>query len=224
MTTVLVVDDDPDMQLVLRIGLEEGGFRVATADDGPSALEMFHSISPDLVIIDINLGYNSFDGFELCRRLRKVSGVSVIFHTVSGDDVDQLVGLASGADDYLVKPVSLRMLCARINLALSHSREVCATKELFVDGDVRIDIQSRQVFVRNTVIKLTRIEFDILAALAVSPDRVLTRDQITTQVWGDWYGDDSHLEVHLCRLRKKIQNAGGPRIGQNVRGVGFKLH
>lgn len=224
MTTVLVVDDDRDMQHLLQIGLEHSGFRYVAAFDGSSALEQFHAYSPEIVIVDVNLGPNSFDGFELCRHLRKESEVSIIFHTVSGEDVDQLLGLAAGADDYLIKPVSLRVLCARMNVALAHRSDFHNAKHVYVYGDLRIDIESRQVTVREAVVNLTRIEFDILAALAISPERVLTRDQITAQVWEDWYGNSSHLDVHISRMRKKIVDAGGPRVAQNVRGIGFKLH
>lgn len=223
MTSLLLVEDDPDMQFALRLGLEEGGFRVSVAEDGRAGLDLFHTRQPDLVIIDINLGRESFDGFETCRRLRKVSSVPVIFLTVSNEDSDQLVGLALGADDYLIKPVSSRVLCARVSMTLQRSSRADASRTFFAIGDLTIDTESRQVHVRGTCVDLTRIEFDILTALAESPARVVTRDQITSKVWGDWFGSDAHLDVHMSRLRKKILDVGGPRIGHSVRGVGFRL-
>jgi two-component system response regulator RegX3 len=223
MTSLLLVEDDPDMQFALRLGLEEGGFHVSVAESGPSALDLFHARRPALVILDVVLGRESLDGFETCRRIRKVSSVPVIFLTVRGDDADHLVGLALGADDYLVKPVSTRVLCARVNMALERCSRVDASHSVLAFGDVIIDTDSREVRVRGELVELTRIEFDILAALAKSPDRVVTRDQMTSTVWGDWFGSDAHLDVHMSRLRKKILDAGGPRIGQCVRGVGFRL-
>lgn len=224
MTSLLVVEDDPDMQLVLRLGLEEGGFGVSIAPDGPSAIGMFEAIEPDLVIIDVLLGHDSFDGFELCRRLREVSTVPIIFLTIRNQDVDQLVGLALGADDYLIKPVSPRVLCARVNTALTHHPHASEERNLLILGNLRIDRALREVMVDDGPVDLTRIEFDILAALARAPERVLTRDELTSQVWGDWYGSDAHLDVHMSRLRKKILDAGGPRVGHAVRGIGFRFH
>lgn len=224
MTSLLVVEDDPDMQLVLRLGLEEGGYSVSVADDGPSAIDMFHTVRPDVVIIDVILGHEDFDGFEVCRRLRKVSDVPIIFLTVRSEDVDQLIGLAIGADDYLVKPVSPRVLCARVHTALEHCRATREPSQILVDGDMRIDRERRSVTVNDRDVDLTRIEFDILLALASYPERVLSRDEITSQVWGDWFGSDAHLDVHMSRLRKKILDAGGTRVGHSVRGLGFRLH
>ena len=223
MTSLLLVEDDPDMQFALRLGLEEGGFQVSVAADGQTALDVFHAKQPDVVIIDVMLGHESFDGFETYRRLRKVSSVPVLFLTVRNEDVDHLLGLALGADDYLVKPVSSRVLCARVNMALDHCSRKDSSPTVFGSGDLMIDADSRQVLVRDVRVDLTRIEFDILAALAGSPERVVTRDQITSKVWGSWYGSDAHLDVHMSRLRKKILDAGGPRIGHSVRGVGFRL-
>jgi DNA-binding response OmpR family regulator len=223
MTSILLVEDDQDLQLVLQLGLEENGFRVTANGNGSEALETVQSLLPDLVLIDVNLGPKSIDGFELCRRLRTTSSVPIIFLTVRGEDVDHLVGLALGANDYLVKPISMRILSARIHLALERSGSPVMTRDALIDRDLRINTESRQVTVGDSPVNLTRIEFDILAALAASPERVLSREEITAQVWGSWYGSDAHLDVHMCRLRKKVMDAGGPRVGESVRGIGFKL-
>lgn len=223
MRSVLVVDDDLDMQLVLRIGLEADGFRVIVAADGPAAIEMLDSVNPDLVIIDVNLGLESFDGFELCRRLRRFSEVAIVFLSVRGDDIDQLIGIAIGADDYLVKPISPRLLSARVNMALSHAQHTNGAETLLFDGDLHIDTLARVVTVNGVPVELTRIEFEILALMATAPEHVMSRDQITARVWGDWFGSDAHLDVHMSRLRKKILDAGGPRVGKSVRGIGFRL-
>lgn len=223
MTTLLIVEDDPDMQLVLRLGLEECGFQVSVAENGQRGLDLFRVVKPDLVILDIFLGHDSIDGFEVCRHLRNQSDVPVIFLTSRAEDVDQLLGLALGADDYLVKPVSPRLLCARVNMALDHHSKRGRTSDVITDGNLSIDQQSRSVKVAGVDIDLTRIEFDLLVALASNPGRVVSRDEITSRVWGDWYGSDAHLDVHMSRLRKKILDVGGPRVGHAVRGLGFKL-
>ena len=223
MNSILIVENDQGLQQDLRQGLEENGFRVAATQDGSTALDLFHSTSPDVVLVDVDLRSTSFDGFELCRRLRKVSTVPIVFLTAREEEVDQLVGLALGADDYLVKPVSLRLLCARINLALARRDDSATPRRELVDGDLRIDIQSRKVTVQGKPVNLTRIEFDILVALATTPERVLSRDEITSLVWETWFGSEAHLDVHMSRLRKKILDAGGPRVGESVRGIGFKL-
>jgi DNA-binding response OmpR family regulator len=223
MTSLLVVEDDQDLQLILRLGLQENGFDVSTASDGPSGLESFHSSQPDLVISDVLVGAGSFDCFELCRRIRQQSDVPVIFLSVLGEDTDQLIGLAVGADDYLVKPVSPRLLSARVNVALRHRQTEGVPEKTNPEGGLVIDLQSRDVKVHGISVDLTRIEFEIFALLAASPGRVVTRAQISSQVWGDWYGSDAHLDVHMSRLRKKILDVGGPRVGRSVRGVGFKL-
>ena len=223
MTSILLVEDDHDMQHVLQLGLEESGFRVTANANGTTALETVQSTSPDLVLIDVNLGPDSIDGFELCRRLRATSAVPIIFLTVRGEDVDQLVGLALGANDYLVKPVSMRILSARIHLALERPGDLVTPGNTLVDREIRINTDSRLVFVGDTPVNLTKIEFDILVVLATSPERVVPRDELTSQVWASWYGSDAHLDVHMSRLRKKILDAGGPRVGESVRGIGFKL-
>lgn len=226
--SVLVVEDDPDMRMMLSLGLEEGGYRVVPAEDGQSGLDAFHSHEPDAVLIDVLLGHDSFDGFELCRRIRKTSHVPVVFLTVRGDEVDQILGIGLGADEYLVKPISPRLLCAKIDMVLQRrtntSIDASPTIDVaFEDGKLRIDSEARTVTVNGSNVDLTKIEFDLLTALARSPERVVTRDQITKAVWGDWYGSDAHVDVHMSRLRKKIVDAGGPRIGHSVRGIGFRL-
>lgn len=221
--SILIVEDDPDMRLVLTLGLEQGGFRVSSAQNGPSALEAFHAVAPDLVLIDVLLGPDSFDGFELCKRIRKVSDIPLVFLTVRGSENDQLVGLGLGADDYLVKPVPPRVLCAKAEAILERRRQGRHEATMIVDDGLTIDTRARTVTVNEVSIDLTRIEFDLLVCLARVPERVRTRDEITSEVWGTWYGSDEHLDVHMSRLRRKVLDAGGPRIGQSVRGVGYRL-
>ncbi|QGF23073.1 response regulator transcription factor [Raineyella fluvialis] len=145
--------------------------------------------------------------------------------TSRADDIDQLIGFSTGADDYLVKPANPRLLLARVAAVLRRTdgrRRAQEPTQVTLDG-VRIDLERRSVTVNDTPVDLTRIQFDLLAVLAENPQRVLTRGQLVERVWGDWFGDDHHLDVHLSRLRQRISAAGGPRVAHAVRGVGFRF-
>jgi DNA-binding response OmpR family regulator len=205
-TTVLVVDDDDDLRELVALALKEAGYRVADADSGTSALEAFHASKPDLVVLDIGLG--AMDGLEVCRRIRSFRNVPVIFLTSRADEVDQLVGFAAGADDYVTKPFSPKLLVARIGSLLRRSSGEAGDRTTFTFGPVVVDVESREVTVDGTPVDLTKTEFDVLAALVENPKRVIPREE---------------LEVHLSRMRSKIQKAGGPRVGVAMRGVGYKL-
>ncbi len=222
---VLVVEDDPDLRELMTVMLTNSGHRTVEAADGETALQKFHAHAPDLVLLDISLGPFTIDGLEVCRRIRKDSDAPIIFLTTHGDDIDQIVGFSTGADDYLTKPVNHRLLLARIAAILRRRegprRAVEATR-LGQQG-VDIDLNARTVSVNEELVDLTRIQFDLLAALAEHPTRVLTREQLVERVWGEWYGNDHHLDVHLSRLRQRIGSSGGPRIAHAVRGVGFRF-
>ncbi len=220
-TTVLVVDDDDDLRELLSLALREGGYRVAEAPDGPSAIEAFHSSRPDLVVLDIGLG--AMDGLEVCRRLRTFRNVPILFLTSRADEVDQLVGFAAGADDYVTKPFSARLLVARIGSLLRRGAGESSAKTSFAFGPVVVDTESREVRVDGQLVDLTKTEFDVLAVLVENPKRVIPREELVERVWGSWYGDDHVVEVHLSRMRSKIVKAGGPRVGVALRGVGYKL-
>lgn len=222
---VLLVEDDPILRDLYSTALSESGYAVSTASEGQAAIEAFHAQAPDLVLLDIGLGTKSIDGLEVCRQLRRFSDRPIVLLTGRAEEADQLVGLLVGADDYLIKPISLRLLTAKVAAVLRRGRGDLAEEgptQLGAD-DLLVDLESRRVTVRGTPVDLTRIQFDLLAALAENPDRVLTRDQLVERVWGEWYGDDHHLDTHLSRLRSKVSAAGGPRVASVVRGVGFRL-
>lgn len=222
---ILVVEDDPDLRELMRVTLTNSGHRTVEAADGETALQKFHTHAPNLVLLDISLGAHTIDGLEVCRRIRRDSDVPVVFLTTNGEDIDQIIGFSTGADDYLTKPVNHRLLLARIAAILRRhdgdGRSAEPTR-LSPQG-VDIDLSARTVTVKEEVVGLTRIQFDLLAALAENPTRVLTREQLVERVWGDWYGNDHHLDVHLSRLRQRITASDGPRVAHAVRGVGFRF-
>ena len=222
---ILLVEDDQEIRSQHVLTLASAGYRTMEASSGEEAIGLFHSHVPDLVLLDIGLGGKGMDGLEVCRRIRRVSDSPVIFLTRRSDEVDELMGLTVGADDYLIKPISKRLLVARVAAVLRRSGVGRESAEATVLGtpDLMIDLDSRSVSVNRIVIALTRTQFDLLAALAEHPSRVLSREQLVSRVWGEWYGADHHLDVHLSRLRKKISAAGGPRVAHAVRGVGFRL-
>ncbi|MCX6430371.1 MAG: response regulator transcription factor [Actinobacteria bacterium] len=222
---ILLVENDEKARSQHVLSLSSAGYRTMEASNGDEAISVFHAHVPDLVLLDIGLGGKGIDGLEVCRRIRRVSDTPVIFLTTRSEEVDELMGLTVGADDYLIKPISKRLLVARVAAVLRRSGVGRETAEATVLGtpDLMIDLDSRSVSVNRVVIALTRTQFDLLAALAENPSRVLTREQLVSRVWGEWYGADHHLDVHLSRLRKKIGDAGGPRVAHAVRGVGFRL-
>jgi len=222
---VMVVEDDPDLRELMTVTLTNSGHRTVEAADGESALAKFHAHAPNLVLLDISLGPHTIDGLEVCRRIRRDSDVPVIFLTTHGEDIDQIIGFSTGADDYLIKPVNHRVLLARITAVLRRkegSRRTAEATRLGEQG-VDIDLNARTVTVNDQLVDLTRIQFDLLAALAENPTRVLTREQLVERVWGEWYGNNHHLDVHLSRLRQRIAASGGPRVAHVVRGVGFRF-
>lgn len=224
-STVLVVNNDASTRSLLLSDLEQGGFLGLEASDVDTAMKVVQSRVPDAILIDPKFGSENIDGLELCRRFRTFTNTPIIFFTAHSDEVDQLLGLAVGADDYLTNPFSQRLLIARLSAVLRRSQDAVGptrSEDILQRGDVRIDKGSRTVWVNSLPVSLTRIEFDLLVALAEKPQRVFTREQLVESVWGQWFGNDSHLDVHMSRLRKKILDLGGPRVGYAVRGFGFR--
>ncbi|MCX6438672.1 MAG: MtrAB system response regulator MtrA [Actinobacteria bacterium] len=221
MTLVMVVDDDQDLAEMLGIVLTGAGIDVDLVSRGDEVLDVFRNNPPDLVLLDVMLP--GLDGIEVCRLLRAESMVPIIMLTAKGDSHDVVRGLEAGADDYMVKPFRHPSeLIARIRTRLRRTNVDIAG--LLTIGDLAIDVQAHQVLRAGRQILLTRLEFDLLVALAKEPGRVFTRDALLSEVWGYRHSTDTRLvNVHVQRLRSKIEHdSERPEIVVTVRGVGYK--
>lgn len=221
---VLVADDDARIRDIVRSYLEADGFEVVVAVDGEEALGLARDRKPDVVVLDVTMP--GLDGIEVLRRLRTESDVYVIMLTARSDEVDKVVGLSVGADDYVTKPFSPRELVARIRAVLRRTRttESPVSECLEFDG-LTIDPERREVTRLGEAVDLSALEFDLLAALAGAPGRVFTRSQLLQQVWGwDFFGDERVVDVHIRSIRRALgDNAGAPELIGTVRGVGYKF-
>ena len=219
---VLLIEDDDAIAEPLVKGLERQGFHVVRESTGIGGVNASRSHPPaDIILLD--LGLPDIDGYEVCRRVRSDSNVPIIILTARGDEIDRVLGLELGADDYVVKPFGFRELIARINAVTRRSQSTGTNNDeaLHLTGDVTIDSRTRRVTVEGSEIQLTRKEFDLLALLATDPGATQTRETILEQVWdAHWYGPTKTLDVHIASLRKKL---GDPTIIETVRGVGFRL-
>lgn len=228
---VLIVDDEEAFADVVGSYFTRDGYRVAVAHDGPAAVRTAQEVDPDLVILDLMLP--GFDGLEVCRRLRSFSHAYVLMLTARGEDIDKVVGLSVGADDYVVKPVSPRELLARASAMLRRPRMLTGASDVDaldeqparVIGDLSLDPMARTVTVAGRPVELTRTEFDLLAALFARPRAAFTRRQLVDAVWGPgWFGDEHVVDVHVGHLRRKLgDDVDHPRFVRTVRGVGYGL-
>jgi two-component system response regulator MtrA len=221
---VLVVDDDSALAEMLGIVLRSDGFEPAFVADGAHALQAFHETKPDIVLLDLMLP--GVSGLEVCRAIRAESGTPIIMLTAKSDTVDVVLGLESGADDYVVKPFKPKELVARMRARLRHHEDV-SSETLVIgppDSVLTIDVQAHQVTRNNGYIALTPLEFDLLVALARKPRQVFTREVLLEQVWGYRHAADTRLvNVHVQRLRSKVErDPERPEIVLTVRGVGYK--
>ncbi|MEI2784187.1 MAG: response regulator transcription factor [Candidatus Nanopelagicales bacterium] len=218
----LLVEDNREYALIGTRLLENEGFEVVAAIDGETGLGLARRHQPEVILLDVSLP--GIDGFEVCRRLREFSDAYVIMVTGRTDEVDRVVGLTVGADDYVTKPFSARELAARIGAMRRRPRSAPVGTRLEFDG-LAIDAAAREVVLDGTRLDLTKIEFDLLSKLASEPRRVFARQQLLDSVWGgDWYGDDHVVDVHMGNLRKKLGESGSrPRFIHTVRGVGFRF-
>ena len=222
--TILVVDDQHNIRALLRMYLEREGFRVVEAADGETALQRLRDHAPpDLLILDLMLP--GVDGWEICRQVRAGphGDLPILMLTARDDDVDKIVGLELGADDYVTKPFNPREIVARVKAILRRStRSAPATTTLRL-GDVEIDPQRREVRVQSVTVELRRKEFDLLYTLARQPEIVLSREQLLEQVWGyDFYGQTRTVDVHISTLRRKLAGSTATRI-ETLPGIGYRI-
>ncbi|GII93372.1 response regulator transcription factor [Sinosporangium siamense] len=224
MTRVLVVEDEESFSDALSYMLRKEGFEVFVADTGPAALEAFDRDGADLVLLDLMLP--GISGTEVCRTLRQRSKVPVIMLTAKDSEIDKVVGLELGADDYVTKPFSSRELVARIRAVLRRQGDAEEPQPaVLTAGPVRMDVERHIVAVRGTPVQLPLKEFELLEVLLRNAGRVLTRGQLIDRVWGaDYVGDTKTLDVHIKRLRAKVEaNPSAPRHILTVRGLGYKF-
>lgn len=243
MPKVLVVDDEPSIVELIRYNLEQAGHAVVSAGDGPGALAAFRAEQPDVVVLDVMLP--GMDGFEVCRAIRQESTVPVILLTAKKEEIDRVVGLELGADDYVTKPFSPRELLARVKAVLRRQGWAAEAADVLPPAaaapgagaaasgsgarlhfkDLVLDLERREVAIRSQPVTLTFTEFELLWALARHPGRVWTRDQLLEQLWGpNFYGDPRTVDVHIRHLREKLEiNPSRPEYVRTVRGVGYRL-
>ena len=224
--TVLVVEDEESFIEALVTGLKREGFLVRVARDGVEAVDAFESMRPDLVLLDVMLPRLS--GIDVCRELRSRSRVPIIMVTAKGGEIDTVVGLEVGADDYVTKPYRLRELVARMRAVLRRSPPLddsAGAGDILEVGDVRLDPERHEVYVRNLPVSLPLKEFELLELLLANAGRVLTRETLIDRVWGPHYvGDTKTLDVHVKRLRSKIEDdPSNPRRITTIRGLGYKF-
>jgi DNA-binding response OmpR family regulator len=218
--TILVVDDEKNIVQLARLYLSNEGFRVEEAHDGKQALEKAKAVSPDLIVLDLMMP--EMDGLTVCKEIRKTSSVPVIILTARNDDVDKIVGLEIGADDYVTKPFNPRELVARVKAVLRRSQGRLDPDVVLDVGDIHLDPARREVSVAGKPITLRAKEFDLLTAFMKHQGVVLDRERLLSMVWGqDFYGDTRTIDVHVAWLRDKL--SGAKAKVQTVWGVGYKL-
>ena len=224
----MVVEDEVELAALVASYLERDGFEVTTCHDGASAVDVAREVDPDVVVLD--LGLPGLDGVEVCRRLRTFSDAYVVMLTARSDEVDTLIGLSVGADDYMTKPFSPRELMARVQAMLRRPRPIGgAPRSEDQDrprfGPLVVDPVGRDVWLADEPVALTRTEFDLLAALAERPHQAFSRRQLIERVWGPtWVGDEHLVDVHVGHLRRKLgDDATAGRYIRTVRGVGYRM-
>ncbi len=221
----LVVEDDGDLQNLMRAVLRRAGFAVHVAANGVDALAAAQAVDPDVITLDLNLP--DTDGLILCRGIRSVTDAYIIILTARSDRAQVLAGLESGADDYMTKPFSTLELTARVKALLRRPRALGATEgpaDLLSHGDLVMATSQRTAELNGVELALTKVEYNLLAALAQRPEQLVTREQLLEQVWGDGSSDRHLVDVHIANLRRKLRAAEGEVEVVTVRGLGYRLH
>jgi len=223
---ILLVDDEHSVQKLLSSALRKDGYEVVAALDGRAALDRVADSAFDLIVLDLTLP--KIDGFEVCRQVRATSSVPIIMLTAKVEEIDKVLGLEIGADDYITKPFSMREFRSRVKAVLRRSqlaRVEEPAQEALEDGELRIDFDRREVTIDSQPVRLTYVEFEILAALARNPGRVYSRATLLERVWGDSaYRDPRTVDVHIRHLREKLErDPKTPELVQTMRGVGYRF-
>jgi DNA-binding response OmpR family regulator len=220
---ILIVDDNEDIRFFVRSALSPEGFEVVEAANGTKALELFRKREPSVIILDLSIGQP--DGFEVCREIRKVSTVPIIMLTSHDEEMDEAMCLAAGADDYITKPVSARILALRTTTQIRHrAAQNVITGSTIVAGPFSLDTETRELTVGGKKIELTRTEYDFLHLLIGNPKRVFTREQISEAIGTSLeYSSDHLLDTHASRIRMKIKEVSEIKVLHAVRGVGYRL-
>ncbi len=220
---ILVVDDDINISELLRLYFEKDGFSVVTCGDGVNALELYKTETPNLILLDIMLP--GFDGWQVCRQIRKESNVPIIMITAKGETFDKILGLELGADDYVTKPFDAKEVIARVKAVLR--RTECGENEKneqVVFDKLTINLSNYELIVNGVTIDTPPKELELIYHLASNPNRVYTRDQLLDEVWGfDYYGDSRTVDVHVKRLREKLEGVSEKWSLKTVWGVGYKF-
>ena len=222
--SVLIVEDDPNIRELLQLYLEKGGYAVTLASDGGQGLEKFRAIKPNLVLLDVMMPV--MNGWEVCKAIRQESNTPVIMLTAKGETDDKVMGLRTGADDYVTKPFEMKELLARIEAVLRRTDRVTeeASARRLVFDKLVIDMDSFELLVDGKKVDAPPKEMELLFYLASSPNRVYTRNQLLDEVWGfDYFGDSRTVDVHVKRLREKLENVSDKWSVKTVWGVGYKF-
>jgi two-component system alkaline phosphatase synthesis response regulator PhoP len=219
-STILVADDEDSIAQLAKLYLSKEGYTVHTARDGQEALDAVRRLKPDLLVLDLMMP--RIDGWEVCRRLRKDSVMPIIMLTARADDVDKIVGLELGADDYLPKPFNPRELVARVKAVLRRTQAAATPDAVIAVGDLRVDPARREVRAGGRAVQLRGQEFELLLVLAQNEGRVMTREALLSKAWGyDYVGESRTVDVHVAAVREKLK--GATTHIQSVRGLGYKL-
>lgn len=220
---ILIVDDNEDIRFFVRNALQAEGYEVVEAPDGKTALEIFYSAEPALIILDLSIGQP--DGFEVCREIRKSSIVPIIMLTSHVEEMDEAMCLAAGADDYITKPVSARILALRTSTQLRHrALRTVTSGNTITAGPLSLNTESRELFVEGSKVELTRTEYDFLHLLISNPKRVFTREQVAEAIGSSLeYSSDHLLDTHASRIRGKVREKSQIKVLHAVRGVGYRL-
>ena len=219
----LVVDDERKLVELVGAYLEREGFEVASAEDGERAVELARELDPEVIVLDLMLP--GIDGVEACRRIRAFSDAYIVMLTAKAEEADKIVGLSTGADDYLTKPFSPGELVARIRAMLRRPRNVGPSGPIRRFAELEIDVSAREVRLGGEPVELTKIEFELVDTLSAEPQVAFTRLRLLERVWGEhWFGDEHVVDVHVANVRAKLGDDGrNPRFIRTVRGIGYRM-